>query len=694
MRRVVSAIRSSPNPVEIKPVEGVDDGPGGSLTLGELASLSAASAVGLVALTSLMAGHLAVHDPPLVFAVAATLIGGASYAIRRWARVPVVINSHSLAPLLCGIAVAAVMLFPGFEYGTGGRDPGVYVEHAVAIQRTDGVTFDDDLAQPGLPDGITEPWTKPCPTCALQKWPGLWVEPGNKGSIYPQFYHLWPALLATAKDVGGFTGLFNTGPLLGLIAVGLCVCIAWRVGGMVAAWAAAVILPTNMLQVWQSKYPTAEIFGQMLFLAFVLAVVVSIRTGSRAAAAGAGIFLSLIYLARADAIVVVLMAWAGACALIAMGRFDARGWHFVAGAGILLPYAWYQAYGLASYYTLVNQVPELSKIVLLMAVLGSFAAVLNRQRRLVGNMLAWARPDVRRARLGLAFVGVCGLLMLLGALRPRLFGENYRVVWSGNTRSYDEMSLIRLTWFFSVPGMALLLGGVAYVAMRRWRADAWLIMLPTVISLVLYCYHLRNSPYLMWATRRFVTTVVPGMVILIGCGIALAFLLVRRHSTQIAAVTTATLLIVGLGIFGLTQSWPLRSHNEDGGSIEVVHQLARLAGEEKGVYLFQWTTTCCAASLFGGPMLATAGQSSAAVPTNSGAAIKTYVDFFASTPRPVFLVVDNRAKETVPAMPGVAATKVLELAGALPHWEQTYVTRPKKSIDYGYRITVYRLTKA
>lgn len=682
---MVIAIDSSPNPGEIKAVEGVDRGPAGSLTIAELSSLSAASAVGLVALTSLIAGHLAVHDPPLVFVVSAILMGGTSYAIRRWARVPIASDCRSLAPMLFGIAIAAVTLFPGFEYGTGGRDPGVYVEHAIAIQRTDGVTFDDDLVEVGLAGGILP---------QHQSWPGLLGEPGNKGSIYPQFYHLWPALLATAKDVGGFTCLFNTGPLLGLIAVGLCVCVANRVGGLAAAWAAAVILPTNMLQVWQSKYPTAEVFGQMLFLACVLAVIVSIRTGSRAAAAAAGMFLSLTYLERADAILLVLMAWAGVCALIAVGKFDARAGHFVAGAGILLPYAWYQAYDLANYYTRANQVPELSKIVLVMAVLGSIATVLNRRRRLGDSMLAWVKPDVRRVWLGLAFVGVCGLLMLLGALRSRLFGESYGIVGYGNIRSYDEMSLIRLTWFFSVPGMALLLGGVAYVAMRRWRADAWLIMLPTVVLLALYCYRLQNSPYLMWATRRFVTNVVPGMVILIGCGIALAFLLVRRHSTQIAAVATAALLIVGLGIFGLTQSWPLRSHNEDGGSIQVVRQLTRLAGEEKGVYLFQWTTTCCAASLFGGPMFATAGQSSAAVPANSGAAIKTYVDFFASTPRPVFLVVDNVAKETVPAVPGVAATKVLELDGALPRWEQTYVTRPKKSIDYPYRITVYRLAKA
>jgi len=40
----------------------------------------------------------------------------------------------------------------------------------------------------------------------------------------------------------------------------------------------------------------------------------------------------------------------------------------------------------------------------------------------------------------------------------------------------------------------------------------------------------------------------------------------------------------------------------------------------------------------------------------------------------------------------VTSTKVLQLAGSLPHWQETYISRPKKRRDYPYVLTVYRLT--
>ena len=45
------------------------------------------------------------------------------------------------------------------------------------------------------------------------------------GTIFPQFYHLWPALLATSYDVGGDGALVATTPLLGALAVMLTVAV-------------------------------------------------------------------------------------------------------------------------------------------------------------------------------------------------------------------------------------------------------------------------------------------------------------------------------------------------------------------------------------------------------------------------------------------------------------------------------------
>jgi hypothetical protein len=653
------------------------------VTLAEALLLAAATVVGLVALVSLAAAHLGHHTPAVVGVGSVLLIAAVAVVVFVLDRPTVRLDLAGLAPVGLGLIFAAIMVFPGFEYGTGDRDPGAYVEHAVAITHSHSIEFPDDLAKAGLSGGVSPG----------AQWPALWDKPGHTGTIFPQFYHLWPALLATAKDAGGFTGLFNTGPLLAVIAVGLAVAVARRLGGIVAAWAVAVLLPANMLEVWQAKYPTAEIFGQMLYIGALLGVVLAVRAGWRTAAALGGVLIGLSYLERADGIVLVLLAWAALAVLLAARRFDSRAAWFTGGLCVLLPYGFYQAYDLARKYTLANSVPSLPKVLAAMVGIAIVGAVLAWQGRLVASVIDWATPR-RRVVLGSAFVVLCGGLMLIGGLRPKLFGQAYQLYLGRRIRSYDEISLIRLSWFFSLPGLALMLAGFGYVAWRRWRFDRWVVALTTAGLLTLYCYHVRNSPYLMWATRRFVTTVVPGMVVLMGLGAALIVVVLRRYVHVLAAVGAAAALVVGISVFGLTESWPLRSHNENGGSVEVEQQIAALAGAQRGVFLWQRAGACCDApyQLFGGPLLAITDQSSALLPRPGGlenAALARYAAYFKGSGRPMFYIADESG--TPPPVAGVSSAKVLELAGTLPHWEETFTSRPKKRHDYPYHITVYRL---
>lgn len=661
-----------------------------ALSVCELIGLAAASVVGIVALVSLALAHLHRHTLTGVALVSGVLLVALAALVWRFDRVAVDIDRSGLGVTLVGAALAGVFFFPGFQYGTGDRDPGAYIEIASAIARTHAVDFVDDLRAAGLPGG----------TGPGAEWPALWDMPGHPGRIFPQFYHLWPALLATAKDAGGFTGMFNTGPLLGLVSVALAIAIGRRIAGLAGAWTAAVILPTNMLEVWQAKYPTAEIFGQMLFLGAVLGLVLAVRVGWRSAAASSGLLLCLGYLERADGILVILLAWATLCLLLAAGRFDSRAAWFAVGLLVPLPYALYQGYGLARHYTLANGVPRLPTVLIVMSVAAAGAAASAAQRHHWSGALARiGRRDVQ-VRIGSAYIGVCALLVVIGGLRPKIFGMDYMDYLGVRQRSFDEISFIRLTWFFSLPGIALMCAGIAFAGWTRWRFDTWLIAIVSTGLLALYCYHLRNSPYLMWATRRFVTTVVPGMVLLMGCGAMAIGLVAARWRPRLARpavlVPVVGSLLLGLAAFGASQSLPLRHHDENGGSIEVEERLAALSGEAKGVYLWQHSGACCAApyQLFGGPMLSIVDQSSALLPSapNEASAIRLYVQHFQGSRRPIFYVAVG--KTSPPPAAGVAATKILELAGTLPHWAETYTSRPSTTRDYHYDMTVYRLDSA
>jgi hypothetical protein len=681
-------LRSSP-PVEVEKPAAEPTAAGRLLTVAELVTLAVAAIVGIVALASLASAHLGHATLPIIAVASALVVVVAVLVVWRFDRPKVRWDAPGLIPVVAGLVLAAIMMFPGFQYGTGDRDPGAYVEHAVMISRTHSIEFTDDLVAANLPGtrvsvaGVNAP-----------PWPAMWDKPGGPaGTIFPQFYHLWPALLATANDVGGFTGLFNAVSLLGVIAVGLAVAVARRIAGLPAAWLTAALLPTNMLEVWQAKYPTAEIFGQMLFMGTMLGVILAIQMGWRTAAAIAGVLLSLSYLERADGIVLVLIGWATLCALFAARRFDRRAAWFAGGLLVLLPYGFYQAYDLAHAYTVANRVPSFRTVLAAMLGMVLVGGLIAWQRRGIEAVLAWGARRRTQLWLGTGFVVVCSGLMLLGLLRPRIFGPDYLPGAGAQRRSYDEASLIRLSWFFTLPGLALLLAGIGYVAWTRWRLDRWLVALPAVGLLALYCYHTRNSPYLMWATRRFVTSVVPSMVLLIGCGVTLGFLVVRRLLNRSVGVVAVAAAIVALTVFNLSESWPLRSHNENGGSVEVEKQVAALAGDQRGVYLWEYSQYCCAApwTLFGGPLLTITNQSSALLPaTRVPQAVSRYVSHFAPSGRPMFYVADRN--NAPPAIPGVTSTKVAEFAGVLPHWAETFESRPKTTRDYPYSMTVYRLT--
>ena len=219
------------------------------------------------------------------------------------------------------------------------------------------------------------------------------------------------------------------------------------------------------------------------------------------------------------------------CALLVTGRFDARAGWFAAGLAITLPYGFFQAYVLARRYTLANLVPDLP--VVLAAIVGALAvAVLLR--RAAPDLGAWAVRWLERRRLqrtlGAAVVAAAALLLVVGFLRPWLFEPVYTVVNGRQVRTYDEASLIRLSWFLTVPAFGLALGGLALVALRRWRAAAWTLVLPVLLLLPLYAYRAAISTRLLWWTRRFVPVILPGLLVLVAVAVAAGLTLAAAGS--------------------------------------------------------------------------------------------------------------------------------------------------------------------
>jgi hypothetical protein len=595
-------------------------------------------------------------------------------------------------------AVAAALTFPGFSYGVSDKDPGGYVSHAIAISSTGDYSFVDPILEtaaqdPTFPVQLTSPGAR---------FAGIWVRDASTGLIVPQFYHLWPALLATSYDAGGRLALLATVPLMGVLSVLAIVAVLRRVGGqllgsaggLVAAGAGGLLLATNMLQVWQARFPTTEVFAQALYLGALLGIVVALQTGWRPAAGFAGLMVGVGWLNRADGLLLVLLSVGLGAALLATRRWDGRATWFLAGLAVVTPHALVQAYDLALNYSKANSIPPLWQVAAVTVGCFALAAVLRLLplHRVAGQL---ERRQVQVV-LGVLVVGGAAGLMALGYLRPRLFGEDFFDYNGRRIRSYDEQIMARLTWFISLPGFAIMLAGAAVAALHRWRAAVWTVLLPSLMLFAVYGYTAKNSTRLLWWTRRYVPTVLPGIAMLIA--LAIAFFVVWRFRGKLLTAVPALLALVALLGFFLSQSLPLRSHDEWRGSFAISQQIADLSGGEDGVYLWEPEQGCCAGvtQLFATPVWLQHSQLSALLPVKAALAldgnarttvIERYAERFDG--QPVFIVAD---KGELPAGIDPATVEpVLDLPTSLPMWEESNDARPDEPREIPVHVSVWRV---
>jgi hypothetical protein len=232
--------------------------------------------------------------------------------------------------------------------------------------------------------------------------------------------------------------------------------------------------------------------------------------------------------------------------------------------------------------------------------------------------------------------------------------------------------------------------GIAVVALRRWVAAAWVVVLPTIALFAVYGYTAKNSTRMLWWTRRYVPTVMPGVLMLIALAIAAAF--VWRYRGRAPLRLPALLAVGGLTAAFLAQSLPLRSHSEFEGSFEVAAQIADVAGDERGVFVWEGQRCCnLPTQLFAVPVWLTEGQLSIRLPEDTAqrqGILDLYARHFAG--RPVFLVADG--DQLPDGVDPRRVTPVAEVDATLPMWEESDRVRPSKPIAVAVSVGIWRVT--
>ncbi len=558
----------------------LDRGPQRSITLSEAVLCSLIAVVALTGWASLglaIAGNLDRVALLVVAVLGAVLVG---LAFHRWPP-PSVVLDHGDVVVLAVCVIAAVFYLPGADYLFGDKDPGVYATHAFAIARHGSTEIPDEVGvrltgfDGGYPQG--------------GRFAGYWYSSNDRVATLPQFFHMFPSLLATVKLVFGSAAVLQANPIIGVLSIGTLTAAARRAFGIVVAGVAGLVMATNMINVFFAKWPSTETLAQLLLAGMALLVILALQTRWAPFALLAGTLASISFLNRPDGVLIMLLA-IGAIAFAVATFVDTR--LVVAGlVGVLapLPWVWFQAYERNAAYARGNGVPS-DRVVVALAV----AALVGGLgiRRFAPGLLPRLVPRSQLAwqRLALATLVTVGAWAAFSGLRRRLLGEAIqRLPGRPELATLDEVNLRRLFFFFNPAGLILFWIGVTVVVVVHRRREAWVLLAPGLALVPVYVWKARISPRLMWWGRRFVPAVTPAIAIVIA--VAAVWLLVRRGRWEwVGRLVAIGCMTVVLGT-QLYQSHRLIGYREWDGSGGFLEQVEDLAGGDDVVLVWESPTS-------------------------------------------------------------------------------------------------------
>lgn len=421
--------------------------------------------------------------------------------------------------LASSIAVGSLFLtLPAGEMILGGWDPGVYIHTAAAVSQSRSLQFpaDDfkDMSKGQLLSvsqglhGIPEPY------------PGMRLL--RNGKLSPQFFHLYPSLMAVTYTFFGLPGCLSLNACLNIGCILAMYCLVSRMWGQRWGLMAAALLALNPAQIWQAKFQTAEMLTQLLLLSGTAALLNTAQPGGRRlAAALAGVCYGLALITRYDTILFlaplcVFLLWLASTQRVPRSVFLTVGLVLLCGCHALIHIKL-----IAPYY---HPLPHL--VVPAITIMGALGIMLTVVGRLW--ITFFRRPLPHLTTTARLLMGCLFATFVFWAwyVRPRLTfdGHTFRAItsWAGIfgqtglpavLSDPNAWNMHRLSEVFGWTGLLLACGGITIMlaSPQTCLVRAWLISSLCVMGFLVT--NALNDHFMMWIMRRFVPVVIPVLVV-------------------------------------------------------------------------------------------------------------------------------------------------------------------------------------
>jgi 4-amino-4-deoxy-L-arabinose transferase-like glycosyltransferase len=458
--------------------------------------------------------------------------------------------------LLLGLAAFAILYFRPHEYILGGTDAGTYTNIAATLAKTGKFVLHDDwtafLRQHADVTLREQPahWQ----TRYLQ-FVGWYIDDHDPSRVIPQFFLFHPVWLAIGISLGGLYGGLLTTPLWGVLGLLAVYLLARRLFDRPIALLTAVLLGLTPTHIYFARYPTTEPLTLLLVFTGLLALqrLWDDRQAPLAWGMLGGLALGSALLTRIDLPLVVMLIMAALFIRWRQRRWSPAFTTFTLVSGFFLvhailsallinwPYTW-NTYG--------SIIRLLTRSTFVLTAVGMLMA------GVLGGLLAWRKgwittveaqkfihsPTVRR---------ICALLLILVSA----YAYFIRPVWEPVLVSYnswpggqeipfvDGQNWLRMGWYLTPLGVLLATLGAAWVVAEKPWARYGLFLSLGLLTTVQYVYRIFNTPYHIYAMRRYVPIVIPMLMIYTAVALVVIF---RARPERLMRIVGAA-LAVGLG---------------------------------------------------------------------------------------------------------------------------------------------------
>lgn len=459
--------------------------------------------------------------------------------------------------LIILLFVFAVIYFRPHEFVLGGADAGGYMNIAATLAQTGDFVLHDEWVS----------YLRPYADVTLREQPAHWqtrylqfvgwyIDDQDPSRIIPQFFPFHPVLIAVGIALAGLYGGLLVTPLwavLGLTAVYL---LTRQLFDRQMALLATLLLAITPTHIFFARYPTTEPLTLLLIFTGLFAFQKMWDEPSADPLWGlwGGTAIGAALLTRIDLPVVILLVLAALGICWRQNRWS-KGWTLFTLSFVLLlihaiisavflnwPYTW------NTYSSILRSLSRSSFVVSvviigILAISGAF--IIWRLGWVSSNgFLRLINSPKTRWFLALLVVAVSLYAYFLRPLQP----VSYYASWpSGNqVPQLDGQNWLRLGWYLTPLGLILATAGLAWIIITQPWLRYNLFLSVGVLTIVQYVYRIFNTPYHIYAMRRYVPIVIPMLMIYAAVAIVVVFRTRRFRYARMTSILLAVFLIVGL----------------------------------------------------------------------------------------------------------------------------------------------------